>query len=211
MFSPNVLLRPLYQETILPNIAYFGGGGELAYWLELNSFFDSQKILFPILCIRNSVLIISNKNIKKIKKLNLKLNELFLERNVLINKKVRQISNIDLNLNPLRSVLQIQFDKLEAIVSFTDASFEGAVRAQKAKQLKGLENLEDRLLKAQKIKLKDHIERLVLLHEKLFPTGIPQERVENFSNFYVEKGIDFIDFLVKEFNPISGDFTIVEI
>src|SRR5690606_19527220 len=56
-FSPNVILRPLYQEVILPNLCYIGGGGEIAYWLQLKSFFDKIKITFPILLIRNSVLI----------------------------------------------------------------------------------------------------------------------------------------------------------
>ena len=65
-FSPNVLMRPLYQEVILPNIAYIGGGGELAYWLQLKSFFDSQKVPFPLLIIRNSALVIGEKNSRKI-------------------------------------------------------------------------------------------------------------------------------------------------
>lgn len=60
-FSPNVLLRPLYQEVILPNLCYIGGGGELAYWLELKSFFESQHVTFPILLLRNSVLLATEK------------------------------------------------------------------------------------------------------------------------------------------------------
>ena len=59
-FSPNVLLRPLYQETILPNLAYIGGAAEIAYWLQLKKTFDSNNIIFPILVPRNSVLWINN-------------------------------------------------------------------------------------------------------------------------------------------------------
>lgn len=210
-FSPNVLLRPLYQEVILPNIAYFGGGGELAYWLELKSFFDSQKVLFPILCMRNAALIISAKNAKKVKNLKLEIPDLFLKRNALINKKVRQISNIDLDLSPLKTALEKQFDQLEVLVNETDASFKGSVQAQKSKQFKGIDRLEQRLLKAQKLKLKDQVERLVLLHEQLFPGGNLQERVENFSSVYTEKGSEFIDFLMDAFDPLSGEFTIVVI
>ena len=210
-FSPNVLLRPLYQELILPNIAYFGGGGELAYWLELKSLFDSQKLLFPILCLRNMALIIPEKSAKKIRNLKLDVSDLFLKRNALINKKVRQISNIDLDLSPLKKEMEIQFDHLEALISETDASFEGAVRAQKSKQFKGIDHLEKRLLKAQKKKLKDHIERLVLVHEELFPGGNLQERVENFSAFHIEKGNDFKSFLMEAFDPLSKEFTFIEI
>ena len=206
-----MLLRPLYQEVILPNIAYFGGGGELAYWLELKSFFDSQKVLFPILCMRNAALIISAKNAKKVKNLKLEIPDLFLKRNALINKKVRQISNIDLDLSPLKTALEKQFDQLEVLVNETDASFKGSVQAQKSKQFKGIDRLEQRLLKAQKLKLKDQVERLVLLHEQLFPGGNLQERVENFSSVYTEKGSEFIDFLMDAFDPLSGEFTIVVI
>ena len=57
-FSPNVVMRPLYQEYILPNIAYVGGGAEVVYWLELKSNFEHYKVDFPILILRNSGLVI---------------------------------------------------------------------------------------------------------------------------------------------------------
>lgn len=209
-FSPNVLLRPLYQEVILPNIAYIGGGGELSYWLELKSFFDAQKVTFPLLILRNAALVIIKKNIRKINKFKLELKDLFLKRNALINKKVRQVSNIDLDLSPFKKLLESQFEALNLLIQETDASFEGAVKAQKSKQFKGIDHLEYRLLKAQKMKLKDQVERLVLLHEKLFPSGQLQERVENFSSFYLEQGDTFIEFLLETFDPLSDEFTIVE-
>ena len=64
-FSPNVILRPLYQEVILPNLCYIGGGGELAYWFELKSYFDSVGVVFPILLLRNSVLLTTEKQATK--------------------------------------------------------------------------------------------------------------------------------------------------
>ena len=48
-FSPNVIMRPLYQEVILPNLCYIGGGGEMIYWLQLKSNFEIQNVTFPIL------------------------------------------------------------------------------------------------------------------------------------------------------------------
>ena len=59
-FSPNVLLRPLYQECVLPNIATIGGGAEVAYWLQLKSMFDAQNVVFPMLVIRKSYLSVKN-------------------------------------------------------------------------------------------------------------------------------------------------------
>ena len=65
-FSPNVLMRPLYQESILPNIAYIGGGAEVAYWMQLKTAFKQENIPFPILVLRNSVMLISTKQLQKI-------------------------------------------------------------------------------------------------------------------------------------------------
>jgi len=66
-FSPNVILRPLYQEVILPNLCYIGGGGELAYWFQLKSNFETNAVPFPILLLRNSVLIKTQQQADKLK------------------------------------------------------------------------------------------------------------------------------------------------
>ncbi|MGA8854784.1 MAG: bacillithiol biosynthesis cysteine-adding enzyme BshC, partial [Christiangramia sp.] len=94
-FSPNVMMRPLYQEVILPNLCYIGGGGELAYWLELKSYFESENVTFPMLLLRNSAMLQTAKQNKKRKKMDISLPELFLKQHELINRKVRKISNID--------------------------------------------------------------------------------------------------------------------
>ncbi len=209
-FSPNVLLRPLYQEVILPNICYIGGGGELAYWLELKTFFESQKVAFPLLLLRNSALLLDAKKGRKAEKLGLRVKDLFLNRNALINKKIRQISNIDLDLSPLKKQLDVQFSQLEESVSQTDASFEGAVKAQKAKQFKGIDQLEKRLLLAQKRKLADQVQRLVHLHEYLFPGDSLQERSLNFTEFYLVLGADLIPLLFEKLDPLRLEFTWIE-
>ncbi|MCB0470104.1 MAG: bacillithiol biosynthesis BshC, partial [Flavobacteriaceae bacterium] len=98
-FSPNVIMRPLYQEVILPNLCYIGGGGELAYWLQLKSFFESQSVPFPVLLLRNSVLLVTEKQDEKLKKLNIAYKDIFLNRDRFINKKVREISNIDIDFS----------------------------------------------------------------------------------------------------------------
>lgn len=54
-FSPNVVTRPLYQQKILPNVAYVGGPAEIAYWLEYKKMFEAHKIFFPVLIPRNFV------------------------------------------------------------------------------------------------------------------------------------------------------------
>lgn len=208
-FSPNVILRPLYQEVILPNLCYIGGGGELAYWLELKDFFNASGVPFPMLLLRNSALVLSEKQAGKADKLGVALPELFLKKNRLINRKIRQISNIDIDLGPQRTHLKKQFEALYALAKDTDPSFLGAVAAQEKKQLHGLDHLEKRLLKAQKRKLADHVQRLSALHESLFPSGSLQERNRNFAEAYQALGPQWPEVLLEAFNPLGSDFNLL--
>ncbi len=208
-FSPNVMMRPLYQEVILPNLCYIGGGGELAYWLELKDYFDTVQIPFPMLLLRNSVLIQTEKQAEKIKKLNVSNTDLFLKQHELINRKVRRISNIDINFDPQRKHLEEQFEGMYALAEKTDVTFLNAVKAQEVKQLKGLDVLEKRLLKAQKRKLSDHVKRLTTIQNELFPNQSLQERNTNFSEMYLEYGEELILMLIKHLDPLKREFLIV--
>ncbi|HJS00227.1 MAG TPA: bacillithiol biosynthesis cysteine-adding enzyme BshC [Flavobacterium sp.] len=208
-FSPNVITRPLYQEVLLPNLCYIGGGGEIAYWLELKSFFDAVKISFPMLLVRNSVLLATEKQHKKANNLDLSWTDLFTKQNILINNKAKILSEIDIDLSHLKEQLQTQFNILNDIINKTDPSFAGAVKAQEVKQTKGLDKLEKRLLKAEKIKLKDTLNRITDLQNELFPNQGLQERQANFSEFYIESGEHLIPKLIETLKPLEQQFDII--
>lgn len=210
-FSPNVIMRPLYQEIILPNLCYIGGGGEIAYWLELKRYFESQHVVFPMLLLRNSALLITKKQQDKIAKLNLTIDDLFKEDHILNEQVIKQVSELDLSFEEQKQFLRSQFDHLYQIASKTDESFTGAVAAQERKQIKGLENLEKRLLKAQKRKWNDHIERVSNLKQELFPHDSLQERQANFSQFYKDLGPELIDLLKNSLEPLESQFTVVTV
>lgn len=209
-FSPNVIARPLYQEVILPNLCYIGGGGELAYWLELKSAFETMNVPFPMLLLRNSALIMTEKQAEKAKKVGLSTSDLFLKQNTLINKKIREISNINIDFSSQRELLEEQFTLMYDLASKTDKSFLGAVKAQEKKQLKGLNALEKRLLQAQKRKLKDHVVRLTDIQNQLFPNHSLQERQLNFSELYLEYGDALIPNIMAVLKPLSGEFNILK-
>ena len=100
---------------------------------------------------------------------------------------------------------------LHELAKQTDRSFEGAVAAQQKKQLNGLDKLEKRLLKAQRRKLKNELERLTDIQEILFPNGMLQERFCNFSEYYLEHGDELIKTLMKELDPLSAKFTVIRL
>jgi len=208
-FSPNVMLRPLYEEVILPNLCYIGGGGELAYWFELKEFFNAVKVPFPILLLRNSALIETERQNQKRQKLDISQADIFLKQHELINRKVRKISNIDIDFSPQKEHLVQQFQNMYTLAEQTDRTFLNAVKAEEVKQLKGLDHLEKRLLKAQKRKLKDEVSRIATLQNELFPNKSLQERQTNFSEMYLEYGEDLIPALIKNLNPLELHFKII--
>ncbi|WP_298903568.1 bacillithiol biosynthesis cysteine-adding enzyme BshC [uncultured Psychroserpens sp.] len=208
-FSPNVIMRPLFQEVILPNLCYIGGGGELAYWLELKSNFEAQNVTFPMLLLRNSVLLITDKHKEKLQKLDVSIKDLFLNQYDLKTKVTQKISEIDIDFSSQKTHLEAQFDALYKLAEQTDKSFKGAVAAQERKQIKGLEHLEKRLLKAQKRKLSNYLERVTELQDELFPSQSLQERNMNFSEFYLDYGATLIPKLIEELEPLNGEFSIV--
>lgn len=208
-FSPNVILRPLYQEVLLPNLCYIGGGGEIAYWLELHTFFNAVNVSFPILLVRNSVVLATEKQIKKANALHLSWADLFSQQNDLVTKKTKVLSEIDLDLSDVKEQLKKQFEALYSIAKRTDDSFLGALKAQETKQIKGIEHLEKRLLKAQKRKLADVLNRITQLQNELFPNQSLQERQTNFSEFYLENGELLIPALIKKLKPLEQRFEVL--
>lgn len=210
-FSPNVIMRPLYQEVILPNLCYIGGGGELAYWLQLKSYFNSVGVTFPMLLLRNSVLLITKKQKQKLQKLDLSFKDIFQPQNTLLKNYTSKLSPIQIDFSTQKQFLQKQFKDLYEIAKQTDKSFLGAVSAQERKQIKGLEHLEKRLLKAQKRNFSSQLERVVELQNQLFPQQSLQERNTNFSEFYLEHGDQLIQQLVLNLQPLKGEFLILEL
>jgi bacillithiol synthase len=208
-FSPNVILRPLYQEVILPNLCYIGGGGELAYWLELKTTFDLHQITFPILLLRNSVVLANKKQAQKLEKLQLDWEDLFLKQQELMNRQTTNLSEFPIDFSQQKIFLKKQFEDLYFIAAKTDKSFIGAVKAQEKKQINGLENLEKRLLKAQKRKYSTEIAEIVKLQNELFPNQSLQERQENFSKFYLDYGFGFIEILMEELQALEQHFRVV--
>lgn len=210
-FSPNALLRPLYQEVILPNVCYIGGGGELAYWFQLVDYFKEIKMPFPILLLRNSALLFSEKKLAKFEKFNLDIESLFLKTNDLSNKLTHQLSEIKIDFSSQRDHLHKQFSEMYEIAEKTDASFLGAVAAQEKKQMNGLNNLERRLLKAQKRKIEDQLDRLTEIQDSLFPSQSLQERSMNFSEFYLKYGTGLFIALKENLDPLDTNFSILTI
>jgi bacillithiol biosynthesis cysteine-adding enzyme BshC len=209
-FSPNVVLRPLYQETILPNLAYIGGGGELAYWFQLKGVFEHHEVNFPMLLLRNSVLWIDNSTRKRLASLELTHNQLFSDTDALIAAHVKSNAAIDVSLESQKASLQEMFAAIEEKATAVDPTLTGSVKAEQQKQLKSLESLEARMMKAEKRKQETAVNQIRTTKQKLFPNNSLQERQDNLSSFYLRYGAQFIQILKDELDVLDSRFVILE-
>lgn len=206
--SPNVLLRPVYQETILPNLAYIGGPAEVAYWLQLKDLFDTLHTSFPVLMPRNFALVLNENTRKKLEKTGLSVEDMFLEETALKRKYVEKAVTVPVALSTELQQLAQLFDSIQQKAVSLDKSLEGFVGAERQKAKTSLENIEKRLKKAEEQKQETGIQQVLGLKSKLFPEGGLQERTDNFLNFYANNP-DFVNNLLKQFNPLQFDFQII--
>lgn len=209
-FSPNVLLRPLYQEVILPNLAYIGGGGELAYWFELSSTFKHFKVPFPMLLLRNSVMWMQEKEAKYAKELGLNLKQLFQKEGVLLKEWVKNNAKEELTLQAEQEAFEELYQKLAIKSKRIDGSLGPHVAALAKAEEKKLKQLSEKLIRAERKKQNVAAERIAFLKQSLFPNDSLQERYQNFSDFYLAYGDHFIELLLDHLSLPTQDFTVIK-
>lgn len=208
-FSPNVILRGIYQETILPNLAFVGGGGELAYWLQLKDLFAAYNVSYPVLVLRNSFLVIEEKWQKKMAQLELSITDIFQPQDELMNRIVKEKSENPVSLNGNFEKATELFEHIKSQALRVDTTLSKHVAAIEARSLKALQELEKKMLRAEKRKYADLQRQLEKLKAALFPNNGLQERVENFSLFYAKWGKGFIEDLYQHSLTLEQEFTVL--
>ena len=207
-FSPNAPMRCMYQEKVLPNLAYIGGGGELAYWLQLKEMFEANQISFPILVLRNSVLFIDKANNTRLQKLIIDPLTIFNDTETLIKNYLKKTSTTSLDLKKEEQLIAIVFDDIAKKSEVIDQSMKLFVAAELQKIRKSIQNIEGRLIKAEKKKHENAIFQIRNIKEKLFPNNALQERHDNIiSLLLVDKEI--IDKLMEKLNPLKKEFILL--
>ena len=209
-FSPNVVLRPLFQEMVLPNLAYVGGGGELAYWLERKTLFAHFGVHFPMLVRRHSVLWLDRDTGKKLGKIGFTAAQLFDDTESLIRKFVDMNAAGEVSLAQEINALQHIFEQIADKAKAVDPTLEKAVLADSVKAVAGLEHWQGRLIRAEKHKHETTLNQLRALKEKLYPSNGLQERHDNFLSYMLKYGEGFIATLKSSFAPFDPGFVILE-
>ncbi len=208
-FSPNVAMRPVYQEYILPNLAYIGGGGELVYWLELKSTFDHYQINYPVLVLRNSALIVRKETAVKVKNMKLAISDLFKPTDAIKSNWIKKNTDNELSLGNEWQQFNAIFNDIKARAGKVDQTLVPSAGAVEARLKHALDKLEGKLLRAEKRNYDTRLAQIDGIKAELFPSNGLQERNENFGMFYVKWGQRFIDELINNFEPLDFEFTVL--
>ncbi len=209
-FSPNVILRPLYQELVLPNLAYVGGGGEIAYWLERRALFEHYGVPFPMLVRRHSVLWFDKDAIKRSLKFGFPPQRYFEDTDKLVRDFIASRADAGIDLNAEVEELRKIYERIALRAKAIDPPLESAVRADAVKAMGQLQQWQSRLLRAEKQKHEVAIAQLRALREKLFPRGQLQERHDNFIPYYLKYGDRFVETLLTHLVPFEPGFVLLE-
>lgn len=202
-FSPNVVLRPLYQQKILPNLAYIGGPGELAYWLEYKRMFDFHKINFPVLIPRNFAMLIDPKSLQQVQKLGFDIAGLFKDTAVLIKEFINKNAGAAVSLKEQEQELAGIYSAVSTKAIVVDSTLKGSVEAELQKALNSLKAIEAKLLRAEKQKQETSLNQIKKLKERFFPNDSLQERHDTLTPYYLKSGKVLIDELKDTFEPLE--------
>jgi bacillithiol biosynthesis cysteine-adding enzyme BshC len=209
-FSPNVILRGVFQETILPGVVFIGGGGELAYWMELKNVFAEAKVHMPVLQLRNSFLFMRAKQIQQWTELGLTKEDLFkpvLDIEVaFVKKQSGELLSLEAELKSLEQV----YDQIQKRVKSIDSTLGAHTNNLAHQSTKKLLELEKKMIRAERRKQAVAIERIHAIKHSLFPNNGLQERVENISEWMGDYGQDWLDAVIQSSPTMQQQFTIVD-
>lgn len=207
--SPNVFLRPLYQEICLPNIAYVGGAGEISYWLELPLLFKASSIDFPVPVVRNSYIYLTKKQLTQIEQLKLQTVDFFQDDNQILNQFIKNNQEKTISLEQEKQELAAFFAKLEEIGVKIDPNLSKTIQGELKRSTSNLENIEKRFNNALKNQKEQEKQQISSLKTKLFPNGTFQERIQSIFEFVLKTDENIFDLIQKANTPLNNNIKVI--
>ncbi len=195
LFSPNVLLRPIYQDAILPTVAYIGGPGEIAYYSQMKRVYERFGLSMPVIYPRKTVTIVEKKVGHVLRKYDLKIPDLWHEPSKVIAEITsKQIpDSIQAALSQTRDHLERDFESLKREITAFDCTLEDSADLAKGKIDQPLKFLEKKLLQAAKKHNEIAVRQLLNAINNLFPNQHLQERAFNIVPFLIKYGYGLMD------------------
>lgn len=209
--SPNALMRPLYQELLLPNLAYVGGGGELAYWLQLGTAFKKLRRPMPLLYLRDSFLILENRLAKDLKKLGLGV-EAILGANgeAIKGDLLRKNTVLQAEGEALQVPLMEAIDKWNHSLLESYPELQTHANALRVKMEKLAQRTAETRYRTQKRRHEELMQSIDRAMEAVYPTGIFWERRASYIDLVGKLGLDPRDTLVEKMSTIKAGTLVIQ-
>jgi bacillithiol biosynthesis cysteine-adding enzyme BshC len=209
-FSPNVILRPLYQETVLPNVAFVGGPGELAYWLQEKDVFEWHKRIQPLIVLRDMCVVLAKNQWEKWENTGLHEKDLFTDFSIISKRIIDKESEHELNVETEKKAMRTLFESMKAKAILIDKNLDKTVEAELQRGINSLENLASKLVKAEKKNFETQLIQLEKIQEKVFPNQVFQERRDSFINVYTRNPENYFNDLIENMSPMKNQVTFFE-
>lgn len=209
-FSPNVILRPVFQEYILPNLCYVGGVGEISYWLQLKGVFEALDLPYPLIQPRTSILWIDSVMSKKIDKAGISLEDLFQDETKVKNQYLKEYASDDVDFSTLNNKSEELKNVLLERITAIDPSLDKYAHAEIVRLEKQLDGIKEKLIKTIKQRHETGMKTIEQVFDRLFPNGGMQERSLNFISMCADGNVfSNIDRLHSIIEPFDPDFIII--
>ncbi|MFC2156287.1 bacillithiol biosynthesis cysteine-adding enzyme BshC [Acidobacteriota bacterium] len=212
-FSPNVLLRSVYQDKILPTAAYIGGPGEIAYFAQLKGVYEKYGVDMPVIYPRTSISLVENKVNIVLTNFNLDVSDIWQNIDTTIKDILIDLipESLEESLLRARTNLERDFETISEELDSVDPTLQKAAETSLGKIKQQVEFLETKILRAQKRQNEIVVQRLMKAKNNLHPGGRPQERVFNIVPFLFKYGYTIIEKLFREIDILDPDHQVLSL
>ena len=195
LFSPNVLLRPLYQDSVLPTVAYVGGPSEIAYFGQLKGVYETFGLPMPVIYPRKSVTIVERKIDHILKKYHLSVPDLWRNAAGAIGDITKEEipDSVGRTLLRVRDDLERDYASLKAEILAFDAGLAPSVDLAKGRMTQQLDFMQKKVQQAARKRNDIAVQQLRKAVDSLYPNQRLQERVFNIVPYLIKYGSGFID------------------
>lgn len=212
-FSPNVLLRPLVQDTLFPTVCYVAGPSELAYLGQLRQVYDAFGLPMPLIQPRLTATVLDTNAMRFLGRYDIPMESLRAQDEAVLNEvlEAQLPPSVEASLEEALTSVQQRMERIAQEVQLIDATLEGAARSTLSRMQDDLKKLNGKIIQA--AKRKDETLRRQFRHAKgqAFPGGEPQERVVGFVYFLNRYGPALVDRLSRDLPLDAGTHWVVTI
>jgi bacillithiol biosynthesis cysteine-adding enzyme BshC len=205
-FSPNVLLRPLVQDTLFPTSCYVAGPNELAYLGQLKGVYEAFGIPMPLMYQRGTATLLDSNAARFLVRHDVQLEHLQAQDEALLNRLLESQlpPGVDTAMQEVSTLLQERMERLTTSVTQIDSTLEGAARSALGRMQDDLKKVHGKIIQAAKRKDETLRRQFHHVQAQAFPGGQPQERAVGFVHFLNKYGPTLVDRLLEELPTDMG-------